>query len=237
MERVRPQSSGGCAAPGCQNLSDQGIACSRCKNVYYCSRKHQITDVKRHKSLCVNPASLVINTVPEPITCDERKRVDAILFPMNGLPPRIVSLECSVQTSTIWHGLKEDTIDFNALLESPIVISGAIGSTNRSSTHPSRLYLVLVDQRTNDKPRNECIYRYSKGRHDYTWTGDAIGVRRREPTTKYVQYLDVTQQDIAPFATYFQEYGTARAPEIPDVVMCLATPAAKGELTDMLGSA
>ncbi|KAH9850705.1 hypothetical protein C2E23DRAFT_833884 [Lenzites betulinus] len=214
---------GRCAVPGCRTPSVQAIVCSRCRSARYCSRKHQIKDVKRHKSLCANPAPAIPNTTSTAVTCAERKRVDAILFPMNGLPPHIISLECHVGTSPIWHGLKEEYIDLSAVLESPVVLCGAIGSTKRSAAHPSRLYLVVVDQTSDDKPRNECIYRYTKGRHKSIWTGDAIGVRRREPTTKYVQYVDVTQEDLAPFVTYFQEYGSARAPEIPEVVMCLAT--------------
>ncbi|KAI0650627.1 hypothetical protein C8Q79DRAFT_396495 [Trametes meyenii] len=202
----------------CQN----DMTCSRCNASFYCSRAHQIADVKRHKAKCVNAAPMVPNSdVQRPFAASEESRgVKVVLFPANGLPPRIISMECHVRTSTVWHGLKEEWIDLRGILEARGALCGAVGSVKRASTRSSRLYLAVGEgDRTPDTPQNFCIRRYTEGHNDTVWLGNVVGVRCREPTTKYMQYLDVTDQDLAAFISYFEAFGTSRVPAVPEILI------------------
>ncbi|KAI0375760.1 hypothetical protein BV20DRAFT_1048033 [Pilatotrama ljubarskyi] len=185
----------------------------------YCSRAHQIADRERHRTVCANPAPRALRALQQQIPREEHRSVKVVLFPANGLPPRIISVDCRVETSTIYHGLQEDWLDLREVVGAPAIFAGAIGSTRRSSRRSSRLYLGLADQTTPYASVNLCIRRYTEGRDGPAWTGNAVGFRRREPTTKYMQYLDVTDDDVPAFVTYFREFGTARAPAVPDVLL------------------
>ncbi|KAL1944270.1 hypothetical protein VTO73DRAFT_3455 [Trametes versicolor] len=178
-----------------------------------------MTDIKRHKTLCANPAPVVSDTVQQPINYAERKTRTVILFPANGLPPRIIPVECRIKMSETWGGLQE-WLDLSHILGTNGSMCGGVGLTRkRPSMHDSRLYLERVDQTSQDITENCCVRRFTEGHNDIVWYGNLVGVRRREPSSKYIQYLDVTDQDIASFITYFQKNGTRLAPAIPDVVM------------------
>ncbi|KAI0352824.1 hypothetical protein OH77DRAFT_1427940 [Trametes cingulata] len=208
--------------PGCSQVACQEAVCSRCSTSRYCSRAHQMADRKRHRAVCANPAPSALTPLHQQIPREELRSVKVVLFPANGLPARIISVECQVETSAIYHGLREDWLDLRQVVGAPAIFAGAIGFTRRSSGRSSRLYLGVVDQTAPDNPVNYCIRRYTEGRDAPTWSGNAVGFRRREPTTKYMQYLDVTDDDIPAFVTYFREFGTSRAPAVPDVVLLQA---------------
>ncbi|OJT11661.1 hypothetical protein TRAPUB_11803, partial [Trametes pubescens] len=175
-------------------------------------------DLKRHKTLCANPAP-VINEA-RPIACDKLETRNVILFPANGLPPQIIAVECRIKMSETWDGLQEELLNLSHILGTDGSLCGAVGLTRkRSSTHHSRLYLERVNQTSQGLTENYCVRRITEGHNDFAWYGNVVGIRRREPPSKYIQYLDVTDQDIASFITYFQEFGTRRAPALPDVAM------------------
>ncbi|KAI9056564.1 hypothetical protein FKP32DRAFT_1599299 [Trametes sanguinea] len=214
-----------CAKPGCmQCVRDLAITCCRCRIAYYCSRGHQMEDVRRHRTLCANPAP------PDPAVpktphlrgvWDDRKTVDVVLFPANGLPPQIVSRTCLVRTSTIWHGLKEELLDFGPSLRGCALLFIGVGFIKRTSSYRSRLYLGTRDDHLTSDPVNLCIHRYSNGSDARTWRGDVIGIRCREPMSKYMQHFDVTPDDLSTFETYLRTSRTQprRSADIPEVVI------------------
>ncbi|KAI0775996.1 hypothetical protein BD413DRAFT_258039 [Trametes elegans] len=209
-----------CSKSGCTTaVHDPEAVCSRCKLAYYCSRAHQFADLKRHKAHCINPAPTAALTQPQQVLCGERK-VDVVLFPANGLPPQITSVTCILESIPVWHGLKNEWIDLRGLIDGPSAISGAVGSIRRSSTPHTRLYLICATRDTENPPRNMCIRRYTEGHNDVAWMGNVVGLRRREPATKFMQYFDVTDRDLAAFVAYSKDFGTGRISTIPDLLIC-----------------
>ncbi|KAI0335586.1 hypothetical protein GY45DRAFT_812677 [Cubamyces sp. BRFM 1775] len=206
-----------CAKLGCNSRArDMNIVCSRCRTTYYCSREHQIADIGRHKGNCINPPrEQAVDHSPSQLHCEERK-VDMVLFPANGLPPMVITLDCYAWMSPIHHGLKEEFVDLQTLLKANTIICYAVGSRRSASRRCTRLYLARGNVPSGG-PTNMCIRRFAEERDSSVWTGDVVGFRCREPTTKYLQYLDVNQDDISILIIHLKQFGSARASAIPDV--------------------
>ncbi|KAI0638303.1 hypothetical protein C8Q77DRAFT_423722 [Trametes polyzona] len=222
MECVRFQPTGTkyCASAQCTSRASPEFRCCRCEFARYCSRAHQISDITRHKRECTNPAPTTRDIHPSQALNVELKTVKVFLFPMNGLPAQIISVECRVRASPIWHGLKEEWIDLRSVLNASSTLSAAISPYRQNRASGRGLYLVAASQTGPDTPTNGCIQRYARECGNvYSWKGNLVGVRCREPTTKYIQYLDVVDKDLDAFITYFQHFGTARAPLIPQVLI------------------
>lgn len=173
----------------------------------------------------MNPASA---TVPPPaanaavgVADEEQVRtVDVVLFPASGLPACIISMECFIRNNRIYHGLKEEWLDLREYIDSPRITSVAIGPIRRSARPHSRLYLAWNDSAWCDGSAiNYCVRRYTQGHHQAIWHGNLIGYRAREPTRKHMEYIDITDKDIAMFAAFFTEHKAQEPTEVPDTVV------------------
>ncbi|KAJ8461783.1 hypothetical protein ONZ51_g11319 [Trametes cubensis] len=212
-----------CARPGCHaRACDVDIVCCRCRTTYYCSRKHQIADVEQHKQHCTNPPrERTVDESPRHIQ-SEVSKVNMVLFPANGLPPMVITMDCYAWMSPIYHGLREEFVDLQTLLKANTIFCYAVGSARPSASRSTRLYLARGDLPSGG-PMNMCVRRYVSERDSSTWTGDVVGFRCREPTTKYLQYLDVNQDDIPMFVTHLKHFGLSRTsttPNIPTLQLC-----------------
>lgn len=172
--------------------------------------------MKRHKAQCTNPGPTVAKPprIPElpPLVALENevmRPVSVILFPASGIPAHIISMDCFVRDNPVYHGLKEEWIDFRTYIDAAqVVTAGAVGPIRRTSQPHSRLYIAWSDTAMHDgSPANLCVRRYTDGHNEGVWRGNLIGFRAREPTRKHMQYLDVTDRDIAMFASFFRENG------------------------------
>ncbi|RPD67032.1 hypothetical protein L226DRAFT_608289 [Lentinus tigrinus ALCF2SS1-7] len=204
-----------CTKPSCSATASEDVKCSRCGAAYYCDRKHQFADLKRHKAQCANPAPTVAKPPRAPETLfpsvtesEEVRLVSVILFPASGMPAHIISMECAIHDNPIYHGLKEEWVDFRTYIHASSVTAGAVGPIRRTSQPHSRLYIAWSDSALDDgSPINLCIRRYTEGHSEAIWRGNLIGFRAREPTRKHMQYLDATDRDIAMFASFFRDNG------------------------------
>ncbi|KAI0720252.1 hypothetical protein C8T65DRAFT_8428 [Cerioporus squamosus] len=214
-----------CAKPQCSATALDEVKCSRCHAAYYCDRKHQFADLKRHKAQCANAAPTVAkpSRAPEaPLQATPENEVmrpiSVILFPASGMPAHIISMDCFVRDNPIYHGLKEEWVDFRTYIDASAVTAGAVGPIRRTSQPHSRLYIAWSDTALHDgSPANLCVRRYTEGHNEAIWRGNLIGFRAREPTRKHMQYLDVTDRDIAMFASFFRENGGLA--DLPDVLV------------------
>lgn len=147
---------------------------------------------------------------------DETRLVRVILFPASGMPAHIITMECFLRDNPIYHGLKEEWVDFRTYIHSPTITAGAVGPIRRTSQPHSRLYIAWSDYTLTDgSPVNLSVRRYTDGHSEAIWRGNLIGFRAREPTRKHMQYLDVTHKDIATFASFFQDHkGLADPPDV-----------------------
>lgn len=70
------------------NKTEGVMACSRCKDEFYCSRQHQVSDWKNHKELCsqLNPPK-----------DGETLHVTGILLPADKEQPCFIKIKCTIE--------------------------------------------------------------------------------------------------------------------------------------------
>ncbi|TDL15434.1 hypothetical protein BD410DRAFT_902582 [Rickenella mellea] len=183
--------SNGCAV--CQTPST--TRCSRCSNVYYCSREHQTQDWKAHKLKCQDPSKGFI----APKKPGTRFAVDAILFPAEATQPMLVQVQ---------HEVKQDDDDggifHHALTEN------FLGDVSRDRRWipltDGGIEVLFRDNFANDgSPPNQCIKEITGGNPAWDWAGNVVAIKT--PVNRdFVTNISM-ELDLPVLVKYFMNYG------------------------------
>ncbi|EPS95655.1 hypothetical protein FOMPIDRAFT_1098217, partial [Fomitopsis schrenkii] len=183
----------------CQFCGAQAsLRCSRCRDAFYCCKEHIATDWKRHKRLCV-PAEGV---TPRPIM------IDAILFPVDAVQPRMIKLACRVERDQdpdipaydIIHNLREARDAYFTREPKGAVIHVPAPGYQLNLYHDD-------DSLVNGSPLNLCVQALTRGASPHPWSGNIIGVRSERPLTYCSRYYNANMgEDLARLVDVFMRY-------------------------------
>ncbi|KAI0335589.1 hypothetical protein GY45DRAFT_1267854 [Cubamyces sp. BRFM 1775] len=198
-----------CAYPPCLSVGHESIRCTRCAQVYYCKRVHQVRDQGRHEAECTGPSTEAPSEPQSALPPGVQKRIlKVLLFPPDEDAPRVVETECQIYTDENENqGEEKHEVQIGTTLIGTSTVTaipiGPIAFSSDSDTPPTRLYLAFNAsiQGQSSQPFNRAALGATHdGQPHKPWRGPLVGFRAREPVRTARQFVDVGLQDLPAFA-------------------------------------
>jgi len=171
--------------------------CASCKTASYCSKEHQKRDWRSHKEYCLKIKAAGANTF------------DAILFPVNETNPRVVKVPYelilgSEDNPGQYHKLDTDVWFKHTPKDVRSLYIRRWGINGPALEHG---LCLEYDENfgINESPLNRCVVEVTRGKAEWPWCGNILGLRMRGSSYNFYESAAV-EEDLKPFVTYFDEY-------------------------------
>ncbi|KAI0361150.1 hypothetical protein OH77DRAFT_401332 [Trametes cingulata] len=184
-------------------FAEADTRCARCHKAYYCGREHSVS---RHRRECGVLAAGLESQVGHPL------KVKAVLFPVEGVQPRIVDVWYKLELWNPTPDLPKHSPNLRPFFGNLEVRPTTIERDGfRPGASPLGHSLTLIRSRNFAQPgqqRNRCIE--SIAPNGFKWHNNVLVLRCTPPAERIAQYDDMTEEDVRVVKKYFEEGGDGK---------------------------